>query len=106
LFDIWLATLVLGPLVLTAIIGYFSWRRLTYPKLYIFIGVVVLWGGAIAVAISVLGNMGVSSGAGPGADAGSRVLGASLLIFVLIGVGFLFGLSYIMRKRGTPARTK
>ena len=104
MFDIWLATLVLGPLVLTAIIGYFSWRRLTYPKLYIFIGVVVLWGGAIAVAIRVLGNIGVSGGAG--SDAGSRVLGASLLIFVLIGVAFLFGLSYFMRKREAPARSK
>ena len=106
MFDIWLATLLLGPLVLTGVSGYFSWRRLAYPKLYILIGVVSLWGAAIAVAIRVLGNIGVSGGAGSRTDDGSRVLGASLLIFLMVGVAFLIGLRYFMRKRGTPASAK
>jgi hypothetical protein len=94
LFGFWLATLLLGPLVLTAVSGYFSWRRLAYPKVYILIGVVGLWGAAIAVAVRVLGSIGVSSGVTPGTDDGSRVLGVSLLIFLLVGVAFLFGLRY------------
>ena len=102
MFDIWLAILLLGPLVLTAIVGYFSWRRLQHPKLYILIGAVGLWGAAIAVAIRVLGNIGVSGGVGPGTDDGSRVLGASVLIFLSVGVAFLLGLRYFMRKRGMP----
>jgi hypothetical protein len=104
LFDIWLATLLLGPLVLTGVSGYVSWRRLAYPKLYILIGVIGLWGAAIAVAVRVLANIGVTGGVGPGPDDGSRVLGTSLLIFLLIGVVFLLGLRYFMRKRGMPAR--
>jgi hypothetical protein len=102
LFDIWLGTLLLGPLVLTAAIGYFSWRRLAYPKLYVLFGVVGLWGAAIAVAMHVLGNVGVSGG-GPSTDDGTRVLGVSMLIFLMVGVAFLLGLGYFMRKRGAPA---
>jgi hypothetical protein len=105
-FDIWLATLLLGPLVLTGVSGYFSWRRLAYPKLYILIGVVSLWGTAVAVAIRVLGSIGVSGGVAPDTEDGSRVLGVSLSIFLLVGVAFLLVLRYFMRKRGIPASAK
>jgi formate hydrogenlyase subunit 3/multisubunit Na+/H+ antiporter MnhD subunit len=103
LFDIWLATLLLGPLVLTALVAYFSWRRLAHPKLYVLIGVVGLWAAAITVAMRVLGNVGVSGGVGPDADHGARVLGASMLIFLLVGIAFLLGLRYFMRKRRASA---
>ena len=106
MFDIWLATLLLGPLVLTGVSGYFSWRRLAYPKLYILIGVVSLWGIALAVAIRVLGNIGVSGGVAPGTEDGSRVLGVSLLIFLLFAVAFLLVLRHFMRKRGIHASAK
>jgi hypothetical protein len=106
LFDIWLATLVIGPLVLTGVSGYFLWRRLAYPKLYILIGVVGLWGAAIAVAVRVLGNIGISGGVAPGTDDGSRILGTSLLIFLLAGIAFLLVVRYFMLKRETTASAK
>ena len=106
MFDIWLATLVIGPLVLTGVSGYFLWRRLVYPKLYILIGVVGLWGAAIAVAVRVLGNIGISGGVAPGTDDGSRILGTSLLIFLLAGIVFLLVVRYFMLKRETTASAK
>jgi hypothetical protein len=106
LFDIWLATLLLGPLVLTGISGYLTWRRLAYPKLYILVGVLGLWGAAIAVAVHVLSNIGVSGSVGTGVDDGSRVLGTSMLIFLLAGVFYLLALRYFMLKRETRAGAK
>jgi hypothetical protein len=103
LFDIWLAILLLGPILLTGVSGYVSWRRLAYPKLYIVIGVVSLWGIAIAVAVKVLGNIGVAGGAPVGTGDSTSVLGTSMLVFVGIGVAFLLALRYIMRKRSPPA---
>ena len=96
LFDIWLATLVLGPIVLTVVTGYFSWRRLAYPKVYILVGVLGLWGAAIAVAVHVLANVGISGGVGSGVDDGPRVLATSLLLFLLTGVVYLLALRYFM----------
>ncbi len=106
MFDIWLAALLLGPLVLTGVSGYFWWRRLSYPRLYVLIGVVALWGAATVVAMQVLGNIGVAGGAASGTPDGAQVLGVSLLIFLLFAVAFLFGLRYFMRKRGTTASAK
>jgi hypothetical protein len=106
MFDVWLATLVLGPIVLTGTIGYFSWTRLRFPKLYVLIGLVIEWGGAAAVAVWILGDIAVSRG--PAADSGTseafspfvRHLCASLLIFLSMSVVFLVGLKNLMRKRG------
>jgi hypothetical protein len=106
LFDIWLATLPLGPLVLAGTSGYIWWRRLAYPKLYILVGVLGLWGAAIAVAVHVLSNIGVSGSVGPGVDEGSRVLGTSMLIFLLAGVFYLLALRYFMLRRETRAGAK
>ena len=102
MFDIWLAVLVLGPILLTGVSGYISWRRLAHPKLYIVIGAVCLWGIAIAVAVKVLSNIGVAGGAPVGTDDGRSVLGMSMLVFVAIGVAFLLALRYIMLKRSPP----
>jgi hypothetical protein len=105
MFSAWLATLLLSPIVLTGTIGYFSWTRLVYPKLYIAIGVVVQWGAAIAVAVRILGNMGISGvpAPGPGStgvfDPFTRHLCASLLIFLSVSVVFSFGLRRFMLKR-------
>jgi hypothetical protein len=106
LFDIWLATLLLGPLVLTGISGYLWWRRLAYPKLFILVGVLGLWGAAIAVAVHVLSNIGVSGSVGPGVDDGSRILGTSMLTFLLAGVFYLLALRYFMLKREIRAGAK
>ena len=106
MFDIWLATLVLGPIVLTVVTGYFSWRRLAYPKVYILVGVLGLWGAAIAVAVHVLANVGISGGVGSGVDDGPRVLATSLLLFLLTGVVYLLALRYFMLKRATSAGAK
>jgi hypothetical protein len=106
LFDIWLATLLLGPLILTGISGYLWWRRLAHPRLYILVGVLGLWGAAIAVAVHVLSNIGVSGGVGAGMDDGSRVPGTSMLIFLLAGVFYLLALRYFMLKRETRAGAK
>ena len=105
MFKFWLATLLFGPIVLTGTIGYFSWARLAYPKLYIAIGVVVQWGAAIAVAVWILGNIGISGvpAPGPGSTGGFdpfvRHLCASLLIFLSMSVVFSFGLRRLMLKR-------
>jgi hypothetical protein len=105
MFNVWLATLLLSPIVLTGTIGYFSWTRLAYPKLYIAIGVVVQWGAAVAVAVWILGNIGISGvpAPGPGStgafDPFTRHLCASLLIFLSVSVVFLFGLRRFMLKR-------
>ncbi len=105
MFNVWLATLILGPIVLTGTIGYFSWTHLAYPKLYIAIGVVVQWGAAIAVAVLILGNIGISGVPAPGPastgvfDPFVRHLCASLLIFLSVSVVFLFGLRRLMLKR-------
>ena len=106
MFDIWLATLLLGPLILTGISGYLWWRRLAHPRLYILVGVLGLWGAAIAVAVHVLSNIGVSGGVGTGMDDGSRVPGTSMLIFLLAGVFYLLALRYFMLKRETRAGAK
>jgi hypothetical protein len=103
LFDIWLATLLLGPLVLTGISGYLSWRRLAYPKLYILVGVLGLWGAAITVAVHVLSNIGVSGSVSPSVDDGSRPLGISMLIFLLAALFYLLALRYFMLKRESRA---
>jgi hypothetical protein len=105
MFDVWLATLILGPIVLTGVVGYFSWGRLAYPKVFVAIGVIVLWGAAISVAIEVLGNIGILGVATP--DVGStgvmdhfvRHLCATLLVFLAVSVVFLLGLRYFMLKR-------
>jgi hypothetical protein len=47
-----------------------------------------------------------AGGVAPGMDDGARVLGTSLLIFLLAGVVFLFALRYLMLKRGMPASAK
>jgi hypothetical protein len=105
MFNVWRATLLLSPIVLTGAIGYFSWTRLAYPKLYIAIGVVVQWGGAIAVAVWILGNTGISGISAPGSgstgvfDPFVRHLCASLLIFLSVSVVFSFGLRRLMLKR-------
>jgi len=106
MFDIWLATLAFGPLVLTAVSGYFWWRRFAYPKLFILIGVIGLWGIASAFAVRVLANMGVAGGIGPGMDDGSRVLANSLLTFLMVAVAFLHALRYFMPKREMPGSAK
>jgi hypothetical protein len=106
MFDVWLATLIFGPIVLTGTISYFSWTRLAYPKLYVLIGLVIEWGGAAAVVVWMLGDIGVSRG--PAADPGTgeafgpfvRHLCASLLIFLSMSVVFLVGLKNLMRRRG------
>ena len=105
MFNVWRATLLLSPIVLTGTIGYFSWTRLANPRLYITIGVVVQWGGAIAVAYWILGNTEISgiSAPGPGStgafDPFVRHLCASLLIFLSVSVVFSFGLRRLMLKR-------
>jgi hypothetical protein len=108
MFDIWLATLILGPIVLTGTIGYFSWTRLSFPKLYVLIGLVIEWGGAAAVAVWILGDISFSRSPAdyPGTDGAFgpfvRHLCASLLIFLSMSVVFLVGLKNLMRKRGRP----
>ena len=105
MLNVWLATLLLGPIALTGTIGYFSWTRLAYPKLYIAIGVVAQWGGAIAVVVWILGNIGISGTPAPGPGSAGvfdpfvRHLCASLLIFLSMSVVFLFGLRRLMLKR-------
>jgi hypothetical protein len=105
MFDVWLATLILGPIVLTGVVGCFSWGRLAYPKVFAAIGVIVSWGVATWIAVDVLGNMGVSGVAVPAAgtagatDHFARHLCATLLIFVAVSVVFLLGLRHLMLKR-------
>ena len=99
MFDLWLATLVLGPFAFTGVSSYLSWRRLAYPKLYSVIGVVGLWGIAFAVAYRVLGNIGIAGGASSRVLDGAGFLGVSLLIFVLLAVAFLLALRFLMLKR-------
>jgi hypothetical protein len=111
MFDIWLATLILGPIVLTGVVGYFSWERLAYPKVFLAIGVIVLWGVATWIAVQLLSNMGVSGAAAPGAatngetDHFARHLCATLLIFLAVSVVLLLGLRRLMFKRAiAPGR--
>jgi hypothetical protein len=111
MFDVWLATLILGPIVLTGVVGYFSWERLAYPKVFVALGVVVLWGAAISVAVEVLGNLSISGVAAPGVgttgetDHFARHLCAILLIFLAASVVFLLGLKRLMLKRAiVPSR--
>jgi hypothetical protein len=105
MFDLWLATLIFGPIVLTSVVGYFSWGRLAYPKAFVAIGLIVQWGAALAVADQVLGNLGFTGVAAPGAgssgdmDHFARHLCATLLIFLAVSVVFLLGLRRLMRKR-------
>jgi hypothetical protein len=110
MFDVWLATLILGPIVLTGVVGYFSWERLAYPKVFLAIGVMVLWGVATWIATQLLGNIGVSGVAAPGAgtpaetDHFARHLCATLLIFGAVSVVLLLGLRRLMLKRALVAR--
>jgi hypothetical protein len=103
MFDVWLATLILGPIVLTGVVGYFSWGRLAYPKVFVAIG--VLWGAAISVAIEVLGNIGILGVATPDVESTGvmdhfvRHLCATLLVSLSVSVVFLLGLRYFMLKR-------
>jgi hypothetical protein len=105
MFNVWLATLILGPIVLTGAVGYFSWKRLAYPKGFVAIGLIVLWGVAIWVATGVLGNLGFAGVAAPGAgttgepDHFARHLCATLLIFLSVSVVFLLGLRHFMLKK-------
>jgi hypothetical protein len=104
-FDVWLATLILGPIVLTAAAGYFSWGRLAYPKVFVAISVMVLWGVAAWIAVGVLGNIGIAGVAASGAaatgetDHFARHLCATLLIFLAVSIVLLLGLRRIMLKR-------
>ena len=111
MFDFWLATLTLGPIILTGVVGYFSWERLAYPKVFVAIGVVVLWGVATWIAVELLSNMGVSGVAAPGAGTNGeadhfvRHLCATLLIFLAVSVVLLLGLRRLMLKRAiVPSR--
>jgi hypothetical protein len=105
MFDVWLATLILGPIVLTGVVVYFPRGRLAYPKVFVAIGVIVLWGAAISVAFEVLGNIGISGVATPGVgstgvtDHFVRHLCATLLVFLSVSVVFLLGLRNFMLKR-------
>jgi hypothetical protein len=105
MINIWLATLILGPIVLTGVVGYFSWERLAFPKVFVAIGVIVLWSVAAWIAVVVLGNMGVSGVAAPGvgttgeSDHFARHLCATLLIFVAVSVVLLLGLRRSMLRR-------
>jgi hypothetical protein len=104
MFDLWLATLILGPIILTSVVGYFSWGRLAYPKAFVAIGLIAQWGASIAVADEVLGNIGIA-GVAPGAassgemDHFARHLCATLLIFLAVSVVLLLGLRRLMQKR-------
>jgi hypothetical protein len=104
-FDVWLATLILGPIVLAAGVGYFSWGRLAYPKVFVAIGVMVLWGVATWIAVGVLGNIGIVGTAASGAEATgetahfARHLCATLLVFLAVSIVLLLGLRRIMLKR-------
>jgi hypothetical protein len=100
MFNLWLATLVLGPVILATAAGYFWRRRLARPKSYVFIGAVGLWVIAFVVAYRVLGSIGVSGGASSGTLNGDRFLGASLIVFLLAAAAFLFVLRFCMPKRG------
>jgi hypothetical protein len=111
MFDLWLATLILGPIILTGVVGYFSWERLAYPKVFVGIGVIVLWGVATWIAMELLGNMGVSGATAPGvgthgeSDHFARHLCATLLIFLAVSVVLLLGLRRLMLKRAiAPSR--
>jgi hypothetical protein len=105
MFGLWLATLILGPIVLSSVVGYFSWGRLAYPKAFVAIGLIVQWVAALAVADQVLGNLGFAGVAAPSAgssgdmDHFARHLCATLLIFLAVSVVFLLGLRRLMRKR-------
>jgi hypothetical protein len=105
MFDVWLATLILGPIVLTGVVGYFSWGRLAYPKIFVAIGMIVLWGVATWTAVQLLGNIGISGVAAPGvgvngeADHFARHLCATLLIFLAVSVVLLLGLRRLLLKR-------
>jgi hypothetical protein len=111
MFDFWLATLTLGPIILTGVVGYFSWDRLAHPKAFLGIGVILLWGVAMWVASEVLGNIGVSgvaasrAGTNGETDHFARHLCATLLIFLAVSVVLLLGLRRLMLKRAiVPSR--
>jgi hypothetical protein len=104
MFDVWIATLILGPIALTGVVGYFSWGRLAYPKVFVAIGVIVLWGVATWIAMDVLANIGIA-GVAPGAettgetDHFARHLCATLLIFLAVSIVLLLGLRLVLLKR-------
>jgi hypothetical protein len=111
MFDVWLATLILGPIALTGVVGYFSWGRLAYPKVFVAMGVMVLWGVATWTAVEVLGNMGIA-GVAPGAETAgetdhfARHLCATLLIFLAVSIVLLLGLRFVLLKRSIVSSRK
>jgi hypothetical protein len=112
MFDVWLATLILGPIALTGVVGYFSWGRLAYPKVFVAIGVIVLWGVATWTAVEVLANLGFAGVAAPGVETAgetdhfARHLCATLLIFLAVSIVLLLGLRLVLLKRSTASSRK
>lgn len=99
MFKLWLATLMLGPIVFAAVSGYLWRHHLARPRLYFFTGAIGLWSIAFVVAYHVLGGVGVSGGAPSGVDNGESYLGASLLVFLLAAAAFLVVLRFCMPRR-------
>jgi hypothetical protein len=99
MFDLWLAALGLGPIVLAVGFGHF-WRRvLARPKVYALIGALGAWCIAFIVAYRVLGNLGISGGASSAASSFDNVLAISLMAFLGSAIAFLIGLRFCMPKR-------
>jgi hypothetical protein len=95
MFNFWLMMLSVGPIALTAITGYFSWRKLQHRKTFIAAGLGGLWFLAATIAIFLLSHIGVAGTTTPHSLMNDPFF-LSAVAFLAVAIGYLSLLRRLM----------